>query len=514
MDWTAGYASDIEYTAGFYREQSPTFLNFVCVLNGIEPVPLDQPFTYFELGFGRGLTANVLAASNPQGRFYAADFNPAHVAGARDLAGSAGLENLTLLENSFDELANGKEAGLPQFDFITLHGIYTWVTAENQQHIVSFIGRYLKPGGVVFLSYNSMPGWATALPLQRLLVEFGDAYPNRSDVQVKGAADLVQRMQAAHAHYFDANPGLKTRLDLLKTGNTNYLVHEYMHKHWQPLYHADVARDLAAAKMEYVGSGDLPLAYENLYLTEEKIAIINTMSSSAMRETMRDYFLNTAFRKDVYVRGARKMGAVRQTLWLERVGIALTTKRADAKLKMPLVIGEIAGKEEIYSPLLDALAQRPHTLAELKMLPALQSQTLADLAQAAALLTSSGQAELFFASNASQSSESAQKMNHALGGFARFSDEYQALCSPLLGTALIASYIERLVYFAIASESGRVDSAEIVAIVWKIVSQGGRRLVKDGVTLETEAENLAELDRQVNAVLEVKLPLWRKLKMI
>jgi hypothetical protein len=30
MDWTAGYASDIEYTAGFYREQSPAYLNFAC----------------------------------------------------------------------------------------------------------------------------------------------------------------------------------------------------------------------------------------------------------------------------------------------------------------------------------------------------------------------------------------------------------------------------------------------------------------------------------------------------
>lgn len=41
--------------------------------------------------------------------------------------------------------------GLPQFDFITLHGIYTWVSRENRQHIVDFIARYLKPGGIVSL---------------------------------------------------------------------------------------------------------------------------------------------------------------------------------------------------------------------------------------------------------------------------------------------------------------------------------------------------------------------------
>lgn len=53
MDWTEGYASDVEYTAGFYREQAPAFLNFTCLLNGVEPVDLSRPFTYFELGFGR-----------------------------------------------------------------------------------------------------------------------------------------------------------------------------------------------------------------------------------------------------------------------------------------------------------------------------------------------------------------------------------------------------------------------------------------------------------------------------
>ena len=38
MDWTEGYASDIEYTAGFYREQAPAYLNFTCLLNGVDEI--------------------------------------------------------------------------------------------------------------------------------------------------------------------------------------------------------------------------------------------------------------------------------------------------------------------------------------------------------------------------------------------------------------------------------------------------------------------------------------------
>jgi SAM-dependent methyltransferase len=165
MDWTAGYASDIEYVSGYYKEQNPDVLNLVSILNNVEPLPHLQAFRYFELGFGRGQTLNMLAAANPNGQFYGADFNPAHVVGAQKMASNAELHNCHLLENSFEELAKGARPELPQFDYIALHGIWTWVTKENQQYIVDFIGRYLKPGGIVYVSYNALPGWQAAMPL-------------------------------------------------------------------------------------------------------------------------------------------------------------------------------------------------------------------------------------------------------------------------------------------------------------------------------------------------------------
>lgn len=514
MDWTAGYTSDIEYTAGFYREQSPMMLNFACALNGYQPSVTDGPFTYFELGFGRGVTASVLAAANPQGSFYAADFNPGHVAGARELAQAAGLANLSLLEASFADLAAGKQSDLPMFDFITLHGIYTWVAPANQAHIVAFIDRYLKPGGVVMISYNAMPGWASAFPLQRLLVEYADAFPGRSDVQLKGASSLVHRMAELKAGYFVANPALKPRLDALDAQNTNYLVHEFMHHCWQPLYHADVARQLAVAKLDYVGSADLAHAYPKLLLNEEKLAVVNSISDAPMRETMKDYFLNTSFRKDIYVRGARKMAPPRQAAYLSGIGLALVVARQDASTRLALPVGSVSGKAALYEPVFDALARRPHTLGELLALPALAGQTLAGVTQIAALLIGSGQAAPYQSGAPAQAREPARRINRALADLARDGDDHRVLCAPLLGSGLAVTHVERLVLLMLADKAAPYDPAQIGRQVWSVLSAQGRRLIKDGVTLPGDDANLAELIAQVERIVQRSLPIWQQLAIL
>lgn len=511
MDWTAGYASDIEYTAGFYREQAPSTLNFSCLLNGVEPVDTSKPFTYFELGFGRGLTANVLAATAPQGRFYAADFNPAHVADARQLAQEAKLDNLTLLENSFQELAEGQVADLPQFDFITLHGIYTWVTAENRRHIVSFIRRYLKPGGLIYLSYNAMPGWSVSLPLQRLMVEFADLHPNRSDVQVKAAGAFIDKLDQAKAGFFDNVPALRQRIDTLKTANTNYLVHEYMHKHWQPMYFADVARDLTDAKLDFVGSAEASGNFMGLFLNEEKLAVINGIADPVFRETVTDYFLNTAFRKDVFVRGARRMNQARQIESLCRVSVALTTSREDVTLALKLPQGHVNAKPEIYNPVLDALATGPKTIGELRSTSGLQQVAVPSLAQIVSLLTSSGQANVFFGAADQKAVASGHQMNQALSAKARYGDEFQALAAPLLGSGISANFIDRLLYGALEQNLDPENTDGLAKHIWGVLSAQGRQMLKDGKTLTSPEENLSEIRDTVQTIISKRLPVWRQL---
>jgi SAM-dependent methyltransferase len=511
MSWNDGYVADIDYATEFVREQSPVYLNFACVLNGFEPVPLDRPFTYCELGFGRGFTVNLLAASNPQGRFYAADFLPSQVVGAQQMADAAQLDNLTLLENSFAELAEGKVADLPQFDFVTMHGIYTWISAENRRHIANFLTRYLKPGGIVYIGYNTLPGWSAAGPLQRLMREYADRHPDRSDAQIIRARDFIRQMADAKARYFDATPSLKCRLNALQEEDTRYLAHEYMNRNWQPMYHADVAAEMAAAKLDYVGFAELPMVFPELYLSVEQRQILDAAPDTTMRETLRDYMLNTAFRKDVFVRGARHMKPARRAECLAQMGLALTVGRAAATLDMKWMMGTVTGEETLYLPLFDALAQRPHTLAELAALPELEGQSLHSLAEAAALLMASRQAAVYYRGAEVLDRAPACRLNRAIGLQSCHDDDNQALASPLIGNGVPAGLVERLVYLCLSEGAQEQDVDAIARRVLGLLALQGERLTGKE---QSQEEEETEVTRVVKAILERRMPVWRRLKML
>ena len=75
----------------------------------------------------------LLAASNPAWRVTAVDFNPAHIATARDWAAEAGLTNITFIEADLTTLAEDAAGrSIPEADFVSMHGLWSWVPADGE----------------------------------------------------------------------------------------------------------------------------------------------------------------------------------------------------------------------------------------------------------------------------------------------------------------------------------------------------------------------------------------------
>jgi SAM-dependent methyltransferase len=506
-DWTGGYVSDIEYTTGFYRELSPMFLSYAALLQECRTPDLSRPFNYCELACGQGLGTTLLAALYPHATFTGIDFNPSHIAGARALAAEAELDNLSFREDSFQTAVDLPDDVLPPQDIIALHGTYTWISRENQQAVVRFIERKLKPGGLVYISYNAMPGWLPMMPLQYLMREHALQNPDRSDRQMDATLSFIDELGGADSEFFTTNPGVGPRLKQTRDKDRSYLVHEYLHGGWKPLYHTDMVRDLAEAKLDFLGSAQLLDNFPALSVPEKARALQQQAKDPAFRELIRDFAVNRQFRRDVFVKGRRRMTEFQRHAQMQALRFAPLRMREDMSFKFHTALGDATGQESLYGPLADALSEGGKSVREL------QDAAGADFGkvfQALAALTSSGQVHPMLPGDTSEARDAARRLNRVLARFALMGEPYRYMAAPATGNGLAASDIEMAAFDALCDDDS-LSAGDLGRAIWSRFRKVGRRLVKDGATLQSDAENLAELTRRAEIILQKRVPVWRTL---
>lgn len=504
--WSAGYVTDILYTQGFYRELTPAGLALASLVRGVRAPAVAAPLVVCELGCGHGFSANLLAAANPAIDHHAVDFNPGHIAGARALAGEAGIPNAHFHELAFADLASAPD--LPRtFDLILLHGVWSWIDGENRRHITSFIRDRLKPGGLVYISYNALPGWAAVMPLRRLFVDHAATGTGPLLPRIEQALAFARQVVDADPLYVRANPGIKDRLEKIQAQNRNYLAHEYFNRDWTPFYHADVAADLSEAKLTFVGSAHLLDTVDALNLTAAQQALLSGVADPTRRETLRDVMVNQQFRRDLFVKGAVPLSApeIRER-WLD-MRFALLTRREDVPMTVIGAVGEATLQPEVYGPILDALTDGPRILRDLLAEPALSGLGWARIVQALTVLVGAG--HLHPALDAAQEAmraERTKRFNNVILERAKGSADLQFLASPVTGGGVAVDQFQLL--FLLAQRDGHPDP---VAFAWNAISSLGQRLVKAGSVLETDQESITELQDRADQFFENKHPVIRKI---
>ena len=362
-DWTAGYVADIGYTFGYYPELNPQRVQLALLNTGLAP---PEFVTACELGFGQGISANVHAAASDI-RWFGTDFNPAQAGLARALAAASGA-GAQFVDQPFAEFCNRHD--LPDFDYIGLHGIWSWISDANRAVIVDFVRRKLAVGGVLYISYNTLPGWAAMVPIRDLLVEHAEVLgsPGQGIVRrIDDALAFTDRLLTANPMYARANPQIAERVTKIKDQNRSYLAHEYFNRDWLPMGFSRMAEWLAPARLSYACSAHYLDHVESLSFTTEQRALLNEIPDAMFRETVRDFIVNQHFRRDYWVRGARKLNALEQAEALRAERVLLVQPRADVSLKVTGSLGEATMQEAIYGPILDALADhQPKALGEIE----------------------------------------------------------------------------------------------------------------------------------------------------
>lgn len=501
QDWSDGYMTEVAYTFGYYPELNPLRARLALLDAGIVPPDIGVAC---ELGFGQGISVNIHAAA-AGAAWYGTDFNPAHAGFARELAADTPLA-ARLSDAAFD--AYCRRDDLPEFDFIALHGIWSWISDANRSAIAGLIERKLKVGGLVYVSYNTQPGWAATGPLTQLMGGF-DAALNPPGIgpaaRVDAALDFADRLLASGAQYGKANPQAIEHLRRMRSHDRRYLAHEYFNRDWLPMPFERMRGWMEGARLSFATSAHfldhVPML--NLSLTQQEL--LTDIPDAGFRETARDFIVNRHFRRDYWVRGARRLAGSERTERLRAQRVILGAPAAKVKLKVAGAQGEASLHEEVYRPILDALADhRPHTLGEIESAVAPHAIALARIAEAVMILTGTGvlhpaQDDAAIA----HARPGATLLNTRLCALARHAQDVNALASPVTGGGVNVGRIDQL--FLLARSLGQEGVDAWATFAGQVFGSQGQRMVRDGKPLD-DAEQAGALRTQAQSFEADRLP--------
>ncbi|HMJ11030.1 MAG TPA: class I SAM-dependent methyltransferase [Polyangiaceae bacterium] len=501
-NWSAGYQVNREYGYVFSPHMAPANLLFTAAHRGVATAT-PANYRYFELGCGFGLMSLLFAATNPDAEFWANDFMPDHVLEARSIAEEAELTNVQFLEKSFEELL---DADLPEFDVIALHGVYSWVNDANRARIREFLRRHLKTGGLVYVSYNHPVGFAPIAPLRRLLNEASSVASGSIEQRVQSAFELVARLAKVEARYFEAIPHLEAGIEQLRKKRPSYLIHEFFNSAWSLCTHSEVARDFKDAKLSYVASARLLEDLWQMVLTPEQIALLRTIPDRTLQEDAKDFILNTNLRRDLFARGLRARSNQERRAHLLDMRFALTLPRDQCAHEVKSPLGKITLLEHVHTPLLDALAEEPHTLRRLTEAPSLARLGPDAIVHGVLALVAAGYASPALPESLSERAVSgAQRFNRVAARRSTGPRPLPCLASAVLGSGVPVSTVGQLFHEGSAGERSLPEHA------WARLSGAGQSVSRDGVRLEGTDASLAELRHLATDFARSQQPTLRQL---
>jgi SAM-dependent methyltransferase len=381
------YVTDVTYVRSFEADLSPVKLRLVAALNGFAPPPAHD-FDYCELGCAHGDTTAALAAAFPDARFVGVDLNADHIRSARALAREGQLTNIRFFERDFEALLTDE---LPNFDFIVAHGVLSWIGPIKRKAVLDLARAKLKPGGLLYVSYNVLPGWAAVEPLRQLILGRAALASGNTLERARHGVDFAKRMAGGGAEYFSSNPGAQAMLSTMEKHGLPYVVHEYLHAHWVPMYFAQVATEMAASDLYFVGQLPLYLNYRDIAIPPGLADVFREVGDRITFESLKDFALNEYFRKDLYIKGrtASSAEATREYFDSTPFGTLLGEGRVERTVALPHHTLHYVG--EVFDAMLPALAEGASTPLGLASRPELAGFGVERIREAVVRLALGGQ---------------------------------------------------------------------------------------------------------------------------
>ncbi|MBV8471806.1 MAG: methyltransferase regulatory domain-containing protein, partial [Alphaproteobacteria bacterium] len=366
-----------------------------------------------------------------------------------------------LIEGDFEAW---RDFDLPDCDYIAMHGVYAWISEAARSAVFDLLASRLKPGGLLYVSYNAYPGWGAVAPLRQFLLDYASRLSGDKLANVAETIRHLQMLRDKGAGYFKENPSAGAMLDDLAGKDIRYVAHEIFVPHWSPQSFSAVAKRMRETGLAFVGSATLGQNYPRPSVKAEFLPLLLKEKDRERAELYRDYTNNTFFRRDVFARIAADTPRREVLPLLEPISFGTSVPLEDLARAIPLPDGEMPLVGEPYDGLRRALANGTKRLPEIVELTPFRAQKREAIAQALQFLAIGNQVVPFAhattAASASEDWDIPLPLNRRLLTDPVNRDASIMLLSPARGCATVMPRGDALVLLAVAEAPGRaVDLA-------------------------------------------------------
>ncbi|MEI5663496.1 methyltransferase domain-containing protein [Bosea sp. CCNWLW174] len=143
----------VAYPGHAFSQTHPAHLATIAHIHGMTPAPT-ATMRVLELGCGSGGNLIPMALQCPGAQLVGIDLSGRAIAHAKAEAAELGLGNVSFEQRDIMAVTTG----LGEFDYIIVHGVYSWVPQPVRERILALFGELLAPQGIAYVSYNALPG--------------------------------------------------------------------------------------------------------------------------------------------------------------------------------------------------------------------------------------------------------------------------------------------------------------------------------------------------------------------
>jgi SAM-dependent methyltransferase len=286
----------VAYPGHSFAQTHPSRLATIAHFHGMEPA-MPSAMRVLELGCGRGGNLIPMAAQYPRSSFLGIDLSGDSIRQAKAAAAELELANLSFEQR--DILA--VTAALGTFDYIIVHGVYSWVPAPVRERIIALFGELLAPQGVAYVSYNALPGCRFRdLGRDVMLFETRDIADPRERVRVARATLKAYAEASDPESYHGAI--LRERAKQVEELPDNVLYHDDLNPIARPFALHEVLGAAERHGLQFLAEASFPNMYGAAKGPAQKMLADIPLDQPLQREQALDLLIGRAFRETLLCR--------------------------------------------------------------------------------------------------------------------------------------------------------------------------------------------------------------------